>query len=425
MLFDEFLIACQKSTTVRSDFRLYQRTSRSFRYFGLMFRELKISWRASAGLAALALAATSLTVVSPRAGAQSNSTDDPIVIVFDTSGSMGIQLSSGQTRLAAAKSAVSAVAAAVPSARPVGLRSFDGGCGSGILRAPVAANNRASLTEASDGLIASGPTPIEATLRAAINDLPSSLNRTVVLLSDGEESCGGNPCSAVTSLVQAGVSVKINTVGIGTTGTAADQLQCIATVTGGGYFQANTVDGLVKALTTAVVTNACGQDSLAVCYAPEVRFHPEEEYFPMDPSSWLVDGGELKWAADYGCPNRSISTRITAQSLTNGTYETSPVERRGFLQRCYWMEGSKYQTTEFTMPFSRTAPAVTDSGVAIAKPSGVPEDEGFYVNHVGDQPRGDQATNGLISTPVFGEERITNGTGSIGYWFFYGYDPKA
>ncbi len=71
---------------------------------------------------------------------------------------------------------------------------------------------------------------------------------TVLLISDGIETCGGDPCAVVAALRQKGIKLVVHVVGFDVRGAAVEQLQCIARAGGGGYFQANDTSGLRQAL---------------------------------------------------------------------------------------------------------------------------------------------------------------------------------
>ena len=72
---------------------------------------------------------------------------------------------------------------------------------------------------------------------------------TVVLISDGKETCGGDPCALVKSLRQRGINVRVHVVGFDVNKEERDQLFCIADGGNGGYFGADNAGELREALT--------------------------------------------------------------------------------------------------------------------------------------------------------------------------------
>jgi lysophospholipase L1-like esterase len=185
--------------------------------------------------------------LTPRAGAQE--AKPSLLFVIDTSGSMDAAAQGGLTRIQSARKALNEVVVGLDGSADVGLRSFAGGCGPGRLLVPVGPLNKAVFKTNVDGLFSAGLTPIDAVLRASIKDLPLTGKRTIVLLSDGEETCGGSPCLAVKEILKSGISVTINTIGFATSGTGAEpELQCIATASGGKYFPVESASSLAAAL---------------------------------------------------------------------------------------------------------------------------------------------------------------------------------
>ena len=88
-----------------------------------------------------------------------------------------------------------------------------------------------------DGAKAQGYTPIAYSLEQAANDFPADAKeRVIVLVSDGKETCKGDPVVAAKAL--AGKGITVHTVGFIVDTAARGQLQAIARATGGTYFDA-------------------------------------------------------------------------------------------------------------------------------------------------------------------------------------------
>ena len=91
-------------------------------------------------------------------------------------------------------------------------------------------------------------TPIGASLEKVIDDLASVKGeRLVIVLTDGEETCGGDPAAAIEKLQQAGVSTRVNIVGF-----AIDDAELAVTFRhwseagNGSYFDAKDAAGLTQ-----------------------------------------------------------------------------------------------------------------------------------------------------------------------------------
>ncbi len=78
-------------------------------------------------------------------------------------------------------------------------------------------------------------------------------NATVILISDGKETCNADPCETATELEKLGVNFTAHVIGFGVDKKTSEQLQCIAKNTGGLYFPANNAEQLSVALKQIVV----------------------------------------------------------------------------------------------------------------------------------------------------------------------------
>lgn len=190
---------------------------------------------------------------------------NPTVIVLDASGSMKEQDAPGP-RIDAAKAAVRTLVEGLPDGAPVGLivygTSTDGsdaakaaGCQDVKTLVPVGPVDKAAFDGAVNGVVASGYTPIGGALRAAAAQLPASGDRNIVVVSDGEDTCAPpEPCDVAKEV--AGDGLAIHTVGFRVSGTAKDQLTCIAQAGGGRYVDVANATQLQALLRTAVDPNA-------------------------------------------------------------------------------------------------------------------------------------------------------------------------
>jgi len=205
---------------------------------------------------AIALLATVVSIQPPSAEAQA--IDAPrYLILLDLSGSMDevADENTGETRLDAAKEALtSALADLPPGSVDIGLRTFDGCAGTSLV-APVAPVDPAALAALIDGLSSGGRTDITTALIEGANDFPDAGDNRILLVSDGADTCGQDPCAAAATLTAFGVQVIIDTVGFQTAGTAAqDQLDCIANASGGTNVTVDTGDELFVVISDIVET---------------------------------------------------------------------------------------------------------------------------------------------------------------------------
>lgn len=172
------------------------------------------------------------------------------MLVLDASGSMADNDPAGGAKMDAAKAAARTLITQAPDGAPVGLATYgtttgssdaekQRGCQDVTVLRKVAPLDRAGLTTAVNGLTPRGYTPIGQALRTAAGALPSSGPRSIVLVSDGQDTCAPpDPCQVAADLHKQGLDLHIDTVGYGVDDTARRQLSCIAQATGGTYTDA-------------------------------------------------------------------------------------------------------------------------------------------------------------------------------------------
>jgi hypothetical protein len=213
-----------------------------------------------------------LAVLLPSAAfAQTcNTADRSVLLILDSSGSMNAKLPNGETRVEVAKRAIKGVAGFVPAQAQISLRMYGAqsaarqkNCQDTHVAVPFgqAQTSSAAIAAAADGVKAQGYTPIAYSLEQAVNDFPSDAKeRVIVLVSDGKETCQGDPVLAAKAL--AGKRVTVHTIGFIVDTAARGQLQNIARLTGGTYFDAPVGPELPDTLKKAF--EACKQSVAAI-----------------------------------------------------------------------------------------------------------------------------------------------------------------
>ncbi|MFK7801679.1 MAG: VWA domain-containing protein [Anaerolineae bacterium] len=155
------------------------------------------------------------------------------------------------------------VANTIPQGTPVSLRSL-GNRGGNLacvtaLEYPLQGMDRdamiAALNDITPGFNTN--TPLAATLANIPSDLADAgdRERVVVLLTDGDERCGGNVEAAITSLTDAGINIKLNIIGFAINDDALrEKLQGWATLGNGLYFDATNASDLSAALSSSLAS---------------------------------------------------------------------------------------------------------------------------------------------------------------------------
>ena len=159
-----------------------------------------------------------------------------ILFVLDGSGSMNADWGNNQSRMEVAKGILTRL---VDSLRvnpklELALRVYghrysrqSNNCNDSQLEVPFAINNHNAIIGEIKDIVPRGVTPITYSLLQAAGDFPSGAGyrNIVILITDGVESCGGDPCEASIELQKKGVFLRPFIIGLGVPGGKA--LDCV------------------------------------------------------------------------------------------------------------------------------------------------------------------------------------------------------
>ena len=181
-----------------------------------------------------------------------------VELILDASGSM-LQKLGATRRIDIAKQTLTKLTSStIPAGTPFAMRVFGREVDScqTDLDVPVSPLNPAAVGQRIAALTAKNgaKTPIGASLAKVGEDLKSVKGeKLVVLITDGEETCGGDPAAEIEKLRKAGVGTRVSIVGF-----ALDDQKLAATfrrwsdLGGGAFFDAKDAAGLDKSLTAAL-----------------------------------------------------------------------------------------------------------------------------------------------------------------------------
>lgn len=184
-----------------------------------------------------------------------------ILFVLDSSGSMR-QTIGGRPKIMLAKGALIRNLETVPTTVSVGLRVFahrvemsnkSASCKDTELLVPVGAANFSEVSSALSAASPLGYTPLAYSLQQVTRDFSPDKEgeKFVIVLSDGEETCGGDPISVVRELRKQGINITVHTIGFDVDEKTRMQLEQIAEAGGGSYFDAKDAEQLTIALADA------------------------------------------------------------------------------------------------------------------------------------------------------------------------------
>jgi len=218
------------------------------------------------GVAGIAVAA--LTAQGALAGACA----DDAMLVFDGSGSMAERTfaRTGVSRIDDAQVAVSRVMPEISRYRDIGLLIYGPGghdaCGGINIAFEPQSDMSDEIIDAINAVSPYGLTPLADSVHMAALAMDyENEPATIVVVTDGYETCGGAPCDLAKELSARSAGLQIHVVGFNlpdeTVGYQTDLsvktdaspgARCLAEATGGRYVATRTADELVEALNSTL-----------------------------------------------------------------------------------------------------------------------------------------------------------------------------
>lgn len=182
---------------------------------------------------------------------------EPIVFIYDASGSMWGKLE-GKTKMEVAKSVLTSTINALPEDQPIGLVAYghrkERDCNDVEWLLKEDNLDKAAIRQSLEEIKPKGRTPLAISARMVLEELKLQEKRaTVILITDGIESCGGDLCELVKSSLEVGLEFKMHIVGFGLQEGEDVNLRCAAEASDGQYFDAQNSKGLSDALQQATV----------------------------------------------------------------------------------------------------------------------------------------------------------------------------
>lgn len=186
-----------------------------------------------------------------------------IAIHIDSSGSMNGQVSGG-VKMDLAKNAVKKFAAGFPDETPITLRTYGHkgtgddkdkqlSCSSTEVMYETNTYNEQNFSAALNKFKPSGWTPIAASIKAGYDDLKTKATEDteniLYVVSDGIETCDGDPVEEARKLANSDLQVKVNIIGFNVDDEGQRQLKAAAQAGNGQYYTVNSKVELENTLT--------------------------------------------------------------------------------------------------------------------------------------------------------------------------------
>ena len=177
-----------------------------------------------------------------------------IELILDDSGSMA-DLIGGQAKIAIAKDSMNKIIDNLKTkdSLQTALRIYGHQnklCTDSVVEIPMGPIDAAAMKAKIKDLKPLGYTPIAYSLTESVKDFKKDISgqKIVVLVTDGLESCNGDPCAAAKALKAGGIINQIDVVGFGLTKTELNTLKCITDPSGGQVLGASNATEFMGAM---------------------------------------------------------------------------------------------------------------------------------------------------------------------------------
>ncbi|KAA9008981.1 VWA domain-containing protein [Histidinibacterium aquaticum] len=272
-----------------------------------------------------------LTLLLLPFGAAAQQSRPNTILVMDGSGSMWGQID-GVNKIVIARDVVSEILSTFPNDQNLGLTVYGhrtrGDCTDIETVVAPDAGTAGRIVEQVNNINPRGRTPMTDAVIAAAEALRFTEEKaTVVLVSDGIETCNPDPCAAARALEEAGIDFTAHVIGFDVAGEAEAlaQMQCIAEETGGTFATAQNASELT--------------DALAVVVEPEPVVAPGTFVAEMADGTVIADPVLWDISSDSGALAEGEQGNPLERELLEGTYTAE----------AYWTVGETAQETTFTV----------------------------------------------------------------------------
>ena len=349
------------------------------------------------------------------------------ILLLDASGSMWGQID-GVNKIVIAKDVVEGLVRSLPATQRLGFVAYGhrnkGDCSDIETLADVGAS-RESVIESLRGLNPRGMTPLSRSIERAATELNYKKHAaTVILVSDGLETCDVDPCALAKTLEENGLDLTVHVAGFDVTEQERKGLVCIAAETGGSFVAARNADELAEALinVSEVVSSPIQSEPVPATVALKAT---------------ILSGGPLiQSKLNWALRSKSNSEIVHhADDTGSATFDVPPGEYVVDVSWSGWRDGSepKVGRAEFTvksqqpkvvtvpidldLPVTLRASATTAEGTPFEVSWSGPDDLGAYIHVAGleDGPRDFiymlDATKVRAANQKINED--TNGDGAI------------
>ncbi len=240
-----------------------------------------------------------------------------LVLIFDASGSMWGQIN-GIAKIAIAKEALNGIVKDLPDDINVGLVAYGhrrkGDCDDVETLIELAKIDKPAFLAKINAISPKGKTPIVRSIRLTAQSIKHLEDETTILLvSDGEETCDPDPCAFVKELKALGIKFVMHVVGFDVGGETEQQLRCMAKAGGGEYFPASDASNLKDAL-NAVVKKTVAQNLIVSSF--DAKKNPLSARVNVLDQSGAIIATDSGKRVGFGLSPGSYSITVKPETMT-------------------------------------------------------------------------------------------------------------
>lgn len=256
------------------------------------------------------------------------------MLVLDASGSMWGQVD-GRHKIEIARDVIGETVSDWDQSTELGLMAYghnrQGDCSDIELLVPPGPLDAEAFAAQANSLNPKGKTPLSDAVRQAASVLDYEGRRaTVILISDGKETCNLDPCAVGQSLEETGIDFTAHVIGFDVSKEDSIGLRCLAEETGGAYIDAKDSEQLEVALqqTRDVVTDTTEIEIVSASIDVPVEVFAGSSFEakwdgPKNAADYLVirsEGGADDFGVIYIGADSVQSPSIMTAPADSGTY---------------------------------------------------------------------------------------------------------
>lgn len=217
------------------------------------------------------------------------------ILVLDGSGSMWGQIE-GRAKISIAQDVVADLLKKMSESTELGLTVYGhrrkGDCADIETVVAPARGTSGQVLSAVNSIKPKGKTPMTDAVIAAAKALRHTEEpATVILVSDGIETCAPDPCAAARALEEAGVDFTAHVVGFDVSDAEAiKQMRCIASETGGSFRTAKDADELGRALNEVTSARPATEPKPKPEVTPKVKLTGPAEAAAGTVAAYTIEG---------------------------------------------------------------------------------------------------------------------------------------